>query len=89
MGSDVGHAISWYCSTYKGENATTKCSFLTTRLAWPYPQETLSFRYQPSHRAITWPGFTPAEPEIVRHSGETDSKALPFLVKAAQDGRRD
>jgi hypothetical protein len=36
--SDVGRTSIWYCSTYKGEDATPKCIFLTTYLPWFYPQ---------------------------------------------------
>jgi hypothetical protein len=38
-GSDVGRTTSWYCDTYKGDDATPKCSFLTTCLPAPLSWE--------------------------------------------------
>ena len=46
--SDVGRATSWYCSTYKGEETTPKCSFLSTSFPLFLTQTTL----RPSRFAI-------------------------------------
>jgi hypothetical protein len=36
--SHVDRATNWYYSTYKGEDATSKCRFLTTWLPWFFTQ---------------------------------------------------
>jgi hypothetical protein len=61
--SDVDRATIWYCSTYKSEAATPKCSFLTTCLPWFFAQIRKSpFKFPSGHSCgVALPRSYPSE----------------------------
>jgi hypothetical protein len=85
-GSDVGRATSWYCSTYKGEDSTPKCSFMTPCLWWCAElRKRLFLRH---FRLLKLPSSCPSDSYLTTLTAATDGLiASEFSPEIALSGK--